>query len=76
MAKWRIEHHRELCIGCGACAAISPENWVMDEDGKPSLVGHLIDENNHHFKIVLELGSNKDASEACPVPCIFIKKIE
>ncbi len=28
---------REGCIGCGACAAIDPDNWEMNEDGKADL---------------------------------------
>ena len=27
---WIIKHDINACIGCGACAAICPDNWEMD----------------------------------------------
>ena len=38
MAKFKIIHQKELCIGCGACAAINPADWVMEGDKS-----HLVD---------------------------------
>ena len=29
--RYKFFHDREGCIGCGACAAIDPDNWEMNE---------------------------------------------
>jgi ferredoxin len=80
MAKYKIEHQKEICIGCGACAAINPDDWVMEGDKS-----HLIDSQKEQgqngeqeFKIIEEekLSQNQEAADACPVPCIFVKKTE
>jgi ferredoxin len=76
MAKFRVEHQKEICIGCGACAAIDPEDWIMDGD-KSHLQGSQ-KEGAVEVKIIDEskYNQNKEAADACPVPCIFVKKIE
>ena len=54
MAKFKIEHHKEICIGCGACAAINPDDWVMEGD-KSHLVESGKESGEHgtqEFKIV------------------------
>jgi len=33
----KIQHDRPNCIGCAACAAVAPEFWSMNEDGKSDL---------------------------------------
>ncbi|MEE9323269.1 MAG: ferredoxin [Candidatus Aenigmarchaeota archaeon] len=61
---FRIIHDKGACIGCGACAAICPENWEMEGDkAKPKKTE------------VKEMGCNKEASDSCPVQCINIKEI-
>ena len=76
MAKYKIVHQKEACIGCGACAAIDPEDWEMQGD-KSSLKG-AEKEGNEEVKIVEEpkMKQNQEAADACPVPCISVKKIE
>ncbi len=82
MAKFRIEHHKDLCIGCGACVAINPKEWVMEGD-KAELIGSTktvgqgrvletkeTDETDALFE------KNRESADACPVPCIFLKKKE
>lgn len=63
MAKYKIEHDQEACIGCGACISTCPENWEMDEakhKSKPK-------------KTELdEISCNQDAADGCPVKCIKI----
>lgn len=49
------------CIGCGACAAVCPENWDMDGDKAKCL--------NLSPK---DVGCNKDAADTCPVSCIKV----
>ena len=40
--KYKIEHDRENCIACGACAVIAPEFWVLSkEDGKADAVNSV-----------------------------------
>jgi len=74
MAKFKIEHYREDCIGCGACTATCPDFWEMGGDYKSHLKG-----SKKQGKIeVLEidkLGCNQDAADTCPVECIKIKKL-
>lgn len=61
---FRIILDRDACIGCGSCAAICPENWVMEGDkSKPKKTQ------------VKEMDCNKEAADACPVQCITMKEI-
>ena len=74
MPKWQIIHEHDKCIGCGACAAIEPKHWVMEGDK-----AHLMDsrkEGTNEVKEVTELEGNQEAADSCPVPCIFVKKIQ
>lgn len=64
MAKYKIIHHRERCIGCGACASVCPENWEMAEDGKSK-------PKKIEFE---EISCNQQAADACPVQIIEITK--
>lgn len=50
---------QEKCIGCGACVAISPENFDFDE-GISKLINDEVSENTI------------EASEMCPVMAIEI----
>jgi ferredoxin len=65
MAKFKITQQREKCIGCGACAAVCPANWFMDDDGKSTPKKTELNEE----------GCNKMASEACPIQIIKIVKL-
>lgn len=60
----KIIHDREKCIGCGACAAVCPENWEMAADGK--VTAKNIE--------AADIGCNMEAASACPVNCIHIEK--
>ncbi len=81
MAKFIIEHDRMNCIGCGACAAIAPEFWEMDDDGK-SDIKNSKHSKNEKGEIILEtltidekdFSKHKEAAESCPVNVIHIKK--
>ena len=64
MAKFKIEFHRDECIGCGACASVCPDNWELKGD------------KSHPKKTELnEIGCNQEAVDVCPVQCIKIKKL-
>ncbi|RLE39018.1 ferredoxin [Candidatus Woesearchaeota archaeon] len=62
LPKYKIEHDVPTCIGCGSCAAICPENWVM-EGNKARCIKTDIGEN---------LSCNMEAAKNCPVNCIHI----
>ena len=72
--KKEIQHDRPNCIGCAACAAINPKDWVMHTDGKSDLV------NSENFKEGWqrreikeeEFKENMEAAEACPVNVIHV----
>jgi len=64
MAKYKIEHDRENCIGCGACASVCPANWSMAKDNKSKPKKTDIDDK--------DLKCNMDAANGCPVNVIHI----
>lgn len=64
--KYKITHDRDKCIGCGACAAVCPDNWEMKDDMKASPKKTELD----------DIGCNQQAAESCPVQIIHIKKEE
>ena len=65
--KYEIVHDRDQCIGCGACAAVNPDNWEMAEDGLAKPKKTDITEE--------EFSANMEAAESCPVNCIHIYEI-
>jgi ferredoxin len=70
---YKIEYDRKECIGAGVCAAVAPEDWIMDSDGKATLVGSKESEG----KFVKDIGedsmeANKSAVDGCPVQIIKI----
>ncbi len=78
MAKHKILHYYDECISCGACAAISPEYWEMDDEGMARLK-ESVKVGDHWERIILTEESrarNQEAAEACPVDIIKIEKIE
>lgn len=64
--QYEIWQERAKCIGCGACVATCPENWVMAKDGKSKPKKKVISQS--------ELGCNKQAANICPVSIIRIKE--
>lgn len=60
-----IKVNKNLCIGCGTCAALCPNSFKMsDTDGKAEVVENTTDD----FDTV------KTAADACPVGAIEVKK--
>lgn len=74
MPKYMIKHDRPGCIGCAACAAISPENWEMNEDGLSDCKGAKKLDDGTEEKDFEEddLAMQKECAEACPVNVIHI----
>lgn len=70
-----MEHDRPNCIGCGACAAVAPEFWKMNDDGKSDIKGGHI-RNDQWQELDIEekdFEVNKQAAESCPVNVIHLK---
>ena len=67
MVKYVIEFDRDMCIGCGACAGVCPENWKLEGDKSKPLKNKITD---------VDLECNKKAEEICPVRCIKIVEKE
>jgi len=72
--RFQIQHDRPNCIGCAACAAIAPDFWTMNEDGKSDIVGCAKREDGWEE---LDIGEkdyklNKEAADSCPVNVIHI----
>jgi len=70
-----LEHDRPNCIGCAACAAIAPDFWTMDDDGKSDIVNcKKRDDGWEELSIEQkDFELNKEAAEACPVNVIHLK---
>ena len=69
-----VEHHREACIGCGACIAIHPEGWKMGSDGKTDIIDSTLRKDGWEEKTVTgkDFDLHKEAAECCPVECIHL----
>ncbi|HOI19215.1 MAG TPA: ferredoxin [Candidatus Woesearchaeota archaeon] len=60
--KYKIEINESLCVGCGACQAICPDVYEMDDNNKPKL------KENPTAKECA-----KEAADSCPVSAIDVK---
>ena len=69
---FKISQNHEICIGCGACAAIAPSDWTMNGD-KADLIGGK-KEGKLIVKVVKDASASKDAANACPVKCIKVEE--
>jgi len=74
MADFQIRHDRPNCIGCSACAAISPEYWVMGEDGKSDVRESTKTPDGWEERDISQeqYDKNKEAADACPVNVIHL----
>lgn len=77
MDKHLVRHFKKDCISCGACAAIAPEYWEMDEEG----LAHLKESKivNAHFELDIDTeearAANQEAADCCPVNIIKVEKV-
>ena len=76
MAKFKVIHLKKECIGCGACAAICPEFWEIDDEGLAQLKGDKLMEGKWELQLTtLDTKTcNQEAADACPVGIIQIKE--
>lgn len=71
----KIIHNREKCIGCGSCAAVCPEFFILDEnDGLATLVKGERTKGIFVREIKKINAPIKDAVSICPLEIIKIKK--
>lgn len=64
--------NKDLCIGCGACAAIVPDVFQIGDDG---LAEVIIDDKIKEISINESLYDEvQDAAEGCPTSAIEIKE--
>ncbi len=78
MEKPLLIHNKKECISCGACAAISPEFWYMDEEGLAHVKGSVAVNTHWEKKIDSEAEKvqHEEAASVCPVNIIKIEKKE
>jgi ferredoxin len=55
---------RDLCIGCGLCAAICPDVFEMDGEGKSVVIADPVPPASE--------AEAQDAAEQCPVGAITL----
>lgn len=55
---------KDECIGCGACQAIAPEVFEIEDDGLACVKGEITDSNKEDVI---------DASESCPTGAIKVE---
>lgn len=53
-----------LCIGCGACAALVPDEFDFNDDGLAEAINEKVKDENKDIV--------KDAKENCPTGAITI----
>jgi len=80
MPRIKVTLDRQNCIGAAVCAAIAPQFWQMNTDGKVDLLGGTKDSATG--KIVLEkevstkeLELLQDSARSCPVLVIEVIEV-
>lgn len=58
----KVEVNKEACIGCGACAAICPDVFEMDDEGLSSVKSESVSDNLKDDVV--------EAIESCPTSAI------
>ena len=78
MTKFKLEHNRPDCIGCGACAAVAPEFCEMHDDGKSDIVKGIHRDDGWQELGVEEKDKelNMEAADVCPVNVIHLTNLE
>ena len=56
---------KNMCIGCGACQALVPDVFEINDEGVAEVIVEVVPEN---------LEEVKDASESCPVNAIEVNE--
>ncbi|GAW31189.1 ferredoxin [Carboxydocella sp. JDF658] len=62
----RARVNKDLCIGCGACAAICPQVFELGENGLSRVIADPVPAEAE--------ASARDAADGCPVGAIKIEE--
>lgn len=77
--KFKIEYDRPKCIGAGACVAVAPKQWVMNNDDfQADLIGGS-KRDESWFELEIEeadFAANAEAADVCPVKIIHILDLQ
>ncbi len=71
----KVVHEIDVCIGCGACAAVADRLWDMDSaSGKARLKeGKKVEGNKTEKEFEdVDMPDFKTSAESCPVNCIHV----
>lgn len=70
----KILHHRQKCIGCGACAAMCAKFFKMNKDGLSDLIGGQYDTGKKEGSLeTTDTACALETVAACPVQAIEVK---
>jgi len=58
----KVNVNKDQCIGCGACAALAPNVFEIDDDGLSKVIAEEITEEDEE--------SARDAVDSCPTSAI------
>ena len=72
-----IRYERSSCIGAAICAAVAPEYWSMDDDGKANLADADKNHDNSLQTREVELDEAAlmnllESAKTCPVNVIHV----
>lgn len=64
----KVKVMENLCIGCGACAALVPDEFDINDEGIAYNLNDTVTKENEELV--------EEAKDNCPTSAIFIKKEE
>jgi len=71
----KIIQERDKCIGCGACVAVCPKFWQIENDNKSKLINSVINKKTDNYELETDkCECNQEAADNCPVSIIHIEK--
>ena len=62
----KVKLNQDMCIGCGACQALVPDVFEINDEGVAEVIVEVVPENLEE--------EVKDASESCPVNAIEVNE--
>lgn len=72
----KIKVDRDLCIGCGACCAVAPNAFELDQEGKSTIKkkdGTKTSDQTDFSEINDTEENILTASKSCPVSAIIVE---
>ncbi len=63
----KIYVDKDLCVGCGTCAAVAPDLFKMTDDGKAEFIGEITNETMETIDRAISM---------CPTSAIIKKEEE